>query len=89
MTYRYRADVLRALLDHGLRPLVHTPPARVHELLSDLYRYELRLLRNRLVRGDIPRAGYRDRVVALRRKYPLVSLKPEYWTEPGAEGARP
>ena len=48
----------------------------MHEFVSDLYRYELRRLRGRLVRGEIPRIGYYDRVVALRRKYPLVSLKP-------------
>jgi hypothetical protein len=86
--YRYRSDVLLRLLEHGLCPMRHTPPTRVHELLSDLYRYELRRLRDRLVRGEIPRAGYRDHVVALRRKYPLVSLKPEFWAEPEDEASR-
>jgi len=36
---------------------------------------ELRRLRDRLVSREIPKAGYADRVVALRRRYPLVSLK--------------
>jgi hypothetical protein len=79
--YRYRPDVLAALLEHGIRPAPSTPPERTHELLSDLYRFELRRLRDRLLRGDIPRQGYSDRVVELRRKYPLVSLKPQYWAE--------
>jgi hypothetical protein len=28
------------------------------------------------MRKEIPKVGYYDRVVDLRRKYPLVSLKP-------------
>jgi len=76
---RYRPEVLAALEHHGVRPRPDTPPALVHEFVSDLYRYELRRLRDRLVGGQIPRAGYAGRVVALRRRYPLVSLKPEQW----------
>ena len=79
--YRYRREVLDALLSHGVRPTPATPPALVHEFVSDLYRFELRRLRGCLVRGEIPKEGYFDRVVELRRKYPLVSLKPEFWTE--------
>ena len=75
-TYRFRADVLEELLKHGVRPRSSTRPELVHEFVSDLYRYEIRRLRSRLVRGEIPKAGYYDRVVALRRQYPLVSLKP-------------
>lgn len=78
-TYRYRADVLEQLERHGVRPTTSTPPELVHEFVSDLYRYELRRLRDRLVRREIPKDGYFDRVVALRRLYPLVSLKPQDW----------
>ena len=78
-TYRYRADVLEQLERHGVRPTTSTPPELVHEFVSDLYRYELRRLRDRLVKREIPKAGYFDRVVALRRQYPLVSLKPHDW----------
>ena len=78
-TYRYRADVLEQLERHGVRPTVSTRPELVHEFVSDLYRYELRRLRDRLVRNQIPKVGYFDRVVALRRQYPLVSLKPQDW----------
>jgi hypothetical protein len=75
-TYRFRQDVLEELLRLGIRPRASTRPELVHEFVSDLYRYELRRLRDRLVRGEIPKAGYYERVVALRRRYPLVSLKP-------------
>jgi len=79
MTYTYRADVLEQLWRHGVHPTSHTPPELVHEFVSDLYRFEIRRLRNRYVRKEIPREGYADRVVELRRKYPLISLKPWQW----------
>jgi hypothetical protein len=79
VTYRYRQDVLDQLWLHGVQPTPSTCPDLVHEFVNDLYRFEIRRLRASLVRGDIPKAGYRDRVVALRRKYPLVSLKPFQW----------
>ena len=80
-TYCYRADVLEQLWKHGVQPGATTPPELVHEFVNDLYRFELRRLRDRLVRGEIPKIGYYDRVVALRVKYPLVSLKPREWLE--------
>ena len=79
--YRYRADVLEQLSRHGIQPSTSTRPELVHEFVSDLYRFELRRLRDRLVRKEIPKAGYYDRVVDLRRKYPLVSLKPREFLE--------
>jgi hypothetical protein len=80
-TYRYRVSVLEQLWRHGIQPTASTRPELVHEFLSDLYRFELRRLRDRLVRKEIPKAGYYDRVVELRRKYPLVSLKPDEFLE--------
>jgi hypothetical protein len=81
MNYCYRADVLDQLWKHGVQPRATTPPELVHEFVSDLYRHELRRLRDRLVRREIPKEGYIDRVVALRRKYPLISLKPYQWLD--------
>jgi hypothetical protein len=81
--YRYRAEVLEQLERHGVRPTSSTRPELVHEFVSDLYRYELRRLRDRLVRQEIPKTGYFDRVVALRRQYPLISLKPLDWLVDG------
>jgi len=79
--YRYRQDVLDALWRHGVQPIRTTRPELVHEFVSDLYRFELRRLRDRLVRREIPKQGYFDRVVELRRRYPLISLKPWQWLE--------
>ena len=77
--YHYRPEVLEQLWRHGVQPTPATPPEIVHEFVSDLYRHELRRLRDRLVRREIPKAGYAERVVALRRAYPLVSLKAHEW----------
>lgn len=79
--FRYRADVLLQLAEHGIRPTPHTEPERVHELLSDLYRYELRRERDRVRAGAYPKAEYFSRIVELRRRYPLVSLKPHDFVE--------
>jgi hypothetical protein len=81
MPYRYRPEVLEQLLLHGVRPTTDTPPQLVYEFVNDLYRYELRRLRRALVTGAIPKAGYYDRVVDLRRKYPPVSFKPHLWVK--------
>jgi hypothetical protein len=79
--HRYRREVLEMLWQHGVQPTTATRPELVHEFVSDLYRFELRRLRDRLVRGAIPKEGYFERVVELRRKYPLISLKPAQWLE--------
>jgi len=79
--YRYKRDVLDQLAGHGVRPTPATSPERVHEFLNDLYRYELRRLRDRLVRRAIVKADYYGRVVEVRRRYPLLSLKLWEWVE--------
>jgi hypothetical protein len=77
--YVYRPDVLRELEKHGVRPGATTPPALVHEFVSDLYRFELRRLRGRLLRREVSKEDYAGKVIELRRKYPLVSLASRYW----------
>jgi hypothetical protein len=51
--------------------------------VSDLYRYELRKLRASLLAGAFPKPEYYGRVVALRQRYPLLSLKPRHWLDEG------
>ena len=81
MTYRYKADVLEWLWRHGVQPRETTPPQLVHDFVNDLYRYELRRLRDRLRGGVVRKTDYFQHVVELRRKYPLVSLKAHQWLE--------
>jgi hypothetical protein len=78
--YEYRKEILEQLLRHGIRPTPNTPPGLVMEYLNDLYRYEIRRLRNRLLEGRFPRSEYASRVVDLRRRYPLVSIPTRHWT---------
>jgi hypothetical protein len=77
--YRYREDILAQIADHGVRPTPDTPPERVHEFVNDLYRYELRRLRDRLLRREIAKPDYYDLVVKIRRRYPALALKPRQW----------
>lgn len=77
--FEYRPDVLAELLRHGVRPTPRTPPELVHEFVSDLYRYELRRLRDRLLRKEFSRQDYFGKVVELRRAYRLISMRPSEW----------
>ena len=73
--------MLESLAEHGARPRDDTPPERLHEFVNDLYRYELRRLRAALLAGAFPKPEYYGRVVALRQRYPLLSLKPRQWLD--------
>ena len=81
MKYTYHPKVSEDLGRFGLRPRPTTPPALAKEFVNDLYRYELRTLRARLVAREIPRQGYSDRVVELRKKYFLLSIRVELWAK--------
>jgi len=89
-TFVYRPGVLRELERHGVRPTPHTPPQRVREYVRELYKYEIRRLRDQLLRGAFPRRDYATRVDALRRNYPVLALEAtayvEIGDEPGSEG---
>jgi hypothetical protein len=79
--YRYPAAVLAALARHGVRPQPSTPPAVARDFVNDLYRFELRQLRDRLRRGEFPRAELAPRVEAVRRRYAVLSLPVARWAE--------
>jgi hypothetical protein len=79
--YVYRPDVLEQLLRHGVRPTDRTRPELVHEFVSDLYRYELRVLRDRLLDKQFPKPEYYGRVVAIRNRYRVIAMKPLEWLE--------
>jgi hypothetical protein len=79
--YAYAAEILDALAGHGLRPTPATPPVVVREALSDLYRYEIRRLRRTLLEGGIEKRDYSSHVIALRKRYWLLSLPVQHWTE--------
>ena len=80
-TYRYRADVLAALPRHGIRPTEHTPPELVRDYVRDLYKWEIRRLRERYLRREFAKQEYWQRVDALRRQYPVLALLPRQFLE--------
>ena len=79
--FNYRADILEALSQHGAQPTERTPPALVHEFVSDLYRFEIRRLRSQLLQKAFPKREYAGRVVQLRMRYRIISLRPEEWIQ--------
>jgi hypothetical protein len=78
---RYRADVLQQLWRHGVQPKRDTPPELVRDYVRDLYRYEIRRLRERYLNREFPKAEYSERVDRLRREYPVLALRASEWLE--------
>ena len=80
MTYRYRPEVLEALARHGLAPRADTSPQCLRDAINDLYRFEIRRLRGRLLAGAFPKSEYIGKVLELRGKYLLLSMPMNEWT---------
>jgi hypothetical protein len=79
--FRYRRDVLEALAGHGVCPTSRTPPALVREFVRDLYKYEIRALRERYLRREFPKQDYAGRVEQLRIRYSVLALLPHQLIE--------
>jgi hypothetical protein len=77
--WTYPDELRLALADLGLAPTPTTPPAAVRDALNDLYRYELRRLRDRLRSGVVVKPDYLDLVVALRKKYWPLTMPLDGW----------
>jgi hypothetical protein len=72
--YHYRADVIAELWRHGIHPTSSTRPELVRDYVRDLYKYEIRRLRERYLQREFPKAEYSERVDRLRRQYPVLAL---------------
>jgi hypothetical protein len=77
--WTYPAELLDALGPLGLAPTGKTPPALAREAADDLYRYELRRLRDALRAGYVTRSSFLDRVITLRKKYWVLTLPLDVW----------
>jgi hypothetical protein len=86
--YRYDSRILDALAAHGLVPQSGTPPGVLRDAVRDLYKFEIRRLRGDLLAGRVEKRDYADRVVSLRRKYPILSIPVELWLVSGTENIR-
>jgi hypothetical protein len=78
---RYRPEILEELLRHGLRPQPDTAPEFLREQVSDLYRYEIRQLRDRCRAGEFSTRELPAHVVELRKRYMLLSIPLPQWVE--------
>jgi hypothetical protein len=81
VAYRYRPAILDELSRHGLRPRPETPPQMLRDAINDLYRHEIRMLRDRCRAGELPTRDLPARVVELRKRYILLSIPLEHWLE--------
>jgi len=82
MVYRYKPEILEQLARHGVVPKATTPPTAARAVVNDIYRYELRLLRDRYLVGEFSRQAYYDKVVEVRNRYPVMGVLTRYWTVP-------
>jgi hypothetical protein len=80
--YVYPAHILDELARHGLCPGPTTTPQQLRDAVLDLYKYEIGVLKQRLLSGAFERREYAGRVIALRTRYPLLSLPLPLWTVP-------
>jgi hypothetical protein len=74
-----KPEVVEALAGHGLRPKPDTPAALLREQINDLYRHEIRALRDRCRAGEFPVRELAPRVVELRKRYILLSIPTAQW----------
>jgi hypothetical protein len=86
--WAYPVELRDALLRFGLAPRPETPPRFVREQLSELYRYEIRVLRGRLLASEFPKKDYIGHVIALRKKYWPLALTPEQWEKICADAGK-
>jgi hypothetical protein len=84
----YPPDLREALASFGVAPRADTPPALVRDAVSDLYRYEIRELRERRRRGEVAPDDYVPAVIALRKKYWVLTLPVSGWERICRAGAR-
>jgi hypothetical protein len=81
---RYPPAILEQLATHGLVPRPDTPPRQLRDAVNDLYRHEIRRLRDRCRAGEFPSSELAGQVVQLRRRYLLLSIPLDRWVEPEA-----
>lgn len=74
-----KPEVIEELAKHGLAPKPDTSPALLREQINDLYRFEIRGLRDRCRAGEFTTRELPARVVELRKRYLLLSIPTDRW----------
>jgi len=75
-----RPESVAELARHGLAPKADTSLARLREQINDLYRIEIRKLRDRCRAGEFTIRELPGKVVELRKRYILLSVPIDQWT---------
>jgi hypothetical protein len=78
--FEYKQEILDELARHGVRPKATSHPDFVRTAVRDLYLYEIRALRDRCRGGEFTTRELADKVVDLRKKYPILSIPIYKWT---------
>lgn len=78
--YQYHERILEELGKHGLKPLPHSTPQQLRDAVRDLYKYEIRRLRDSLIGKRILKQDYAGHVIELRKRYWLLSIPMPFWT---------
>ena len=87
MDFVYHPEILDELARHGLIPLPTTSPEQLRDAVRDLYKHEIKRLRAAHVAGAIAKPDYAGHVIALRRRYWLLSIPTARWTVRGCVDA--
>lgn len=87
--YDYRPDVLDVVWRHGIVPTSWTPPELARGYVRDLYKYEIRRLRERYLKREFSKQEYAGKVDTLRRQYAVLALVPRAWLVDHARGPAP
>ncbi len=77
--YAYRQDVLDAVWRHGIVPTTRTAPELARGFVRDLYKYEIRRLRERYLKKEFAKSEYFTLVEQLRDRYGVLALVPRLW----------
>ena len=77
----YTTEVLEELARHGLVPRSDTPPQQLRDAVRELYKHEIKRLKARLLAREFPKGEYAEKVIELRRRYPLLSVPIELWID--------
>ena len=76
-----RSSVREDLERHGVTIGPQDTPASLRERLNDVFVGEVRTLRERQTRGEIPLSDYAQHVWALKARFPLLGLPLALWDE--------
>lgn len=75
----FTPEVLEELQRHGLCPKSGTRIELLREQINDLYRFEIRRLRDRCRAGEFTTRELPAHVIQLRRRYLLLSIPTAQW----------